>query len=199
MMAKKSKMAPEAEVAVDAPKSDAVDAAAPEGAAPAAESSAPAEAVPESVSKRASLTLKSALSGASFTFNVRPETRMKGGAVGPTLSVDGADVATKVSSNERLAAEGKTLWRVWLTLANGMFGYVITVPGETVDAFLATNGNAFVTESGRATRPDPKRELAKPIVRKPKAEAPAPVEGAADAMAESAAAVDAANEEAAAE
>jgi len=198
MMAKKSKMAPEAEVAVDAP-AGAVDAAAPEGAAPAAESSAPAEAVPESVSKRASLTLKSALSGASFTFNVRPETRMKGGAVGPTLSVDGADVATKVSSNERLAAEGKTLWRVWLTLANGMFGYVITVPGETVDAFLATNGSTFVTESGRATRPDPKRELAKPIVRKPKAEAPAPIEGAADAMAESAAAVDAANEEAAAE
>jgi len=192
MMAKKSKMAPEAEVVSDAA------APAPEGAA--VESSAPvAEAVPESVSKRASLTLKSALSGASFTFNVRPETRMKGGAVGPTLSVDGADVATKVSSNERLAAEGKTLWRVWLTLANGMFGYVITVPGETVDAFLATNGNAFVTESGRATRPDPKRELAKPIVRKPKAEAPAPVEGAADAMAESAAAVDAANEEAAAE
>ena len=191
MMAKKSKMAPEAEVAVDAPKSDAVDAAAPVADAPAAESPATA--------KRASLTLKSALSGASFTFNVRPETRMKGGAVGPTLSVDGADVATKVSSNERLAAEGKTLWRVWLTLANGMFGYVITVPGETVDAFLATNGSAFVTESGRATRPDPKRELAKPIVRKPKAEAPAPIEGAADAMAESAAAVDAANEEAAAE
>lgn len=157
-------MAPDAPVVeTDAPATDA---------APAVESDAPVEAVPESVSKRASLTLKSALSGASFTFNVRPESRMKGGAAGLPLLIDGEPVDTKVSSNERLAAEGKTLWRIWATLPNGLFGYVITVPGESVEMFLETNGTEFVAESGRASRPDPKRELAKPIVRKPKADAP---------------------------
>lgn len=178
-MAKKSKMAPEASVVENAAVVE------PTVAAESAE-----------VSKRASLTLKSAKSAASFTFNVRPESRMKGGAVGSTIVVDGADVATKVSSNERLAAEGRTLWRIWATLPNGLFGYVITMPGESVEAFLEANGSEFASESGRASRPDPKRELAKAIVRKPKA---AVVEGAADAMAESAEAVDAANAEAAAE
>jgi hypothetical protein len=160
-MAKKSKIAP----ASEAPVADA----------PAA---APAE-VPAEVSaksKRASLTLKSVKSGASFTFNVRPESRMKGGAEGPTLTINDAEVKTKVSSNERVAAEGRALWRFWIALPSGEFGYVITVPGESVEMFVEANGDAFTTESGRASRPDPKRELAKPIVRKPKevaAEAPA--------------------------
>jgi hypothetical protein len=168
-MGKRSKMAPDAPVVeTDAPATDA---------APAVESDAPAPevespAVEVAASKRASLTLKSAKSGASFTFNVRPESRMKGGAAGLPLLIDGEPVDTKVSSNERLAAEGKTLWRIWATLPNGLFGYVITVPGESVEMFLETNGTEFVAESGRASRPDPKRELAKPIVRKPKADAP---------------------------
>lgn len=165
-MGKKSKMAPAGEVVSDV----AVDAVEPN----------PSNAVDAAVSKRASLTLKSSLSDASFTFNVRPESRMKGGAAGTALMVDGVETPTKVSSNERLAAEGKTLWRIWLTLPNGMFGYVITVPGETVDAFLEANGTEFVAESGRATRPDPKRELAKPIVRKPKEVALTPEEIAAN-------------------
>jgi len=159
-MAKKSKMAPTGEVTQETQ-----------------EVAAAAEPTNGTASKLASLTLKSSKSGASFTFNVRPESRMKGGLAGPKLTVDGSEIESKVSSNERLAAEGKTLWRFWLTLPNGMFGYVITACGESVEAFVETNGTEFVAESGRASRPDPKRELAKPIVRKPKAEAP--VEGEA--------------------
>lgn len=155
-MAKKSKIAP------------ANESAAPESAAPAVtESAAPTNG--EAKSKRASLTLKSAKSGASFTMNVRPVTRMKGGAAGPTFVIGDVEVPTKVSSNERVAAEGRALWRFWLTLPSGEFGYVITVPGESVEAFVEANGLEFAPESGRASRPDPKRELAKPIVRKPKA------------------------------
>jgi hypothetical protein len=193
-MAKKSKMAPEsgADVAVEPTVSEGTTtSSAPESDAPAAVEPSAEPVV--AASKRSSLTVKSAKSGASFTFNVRPESRMKGGAVGPDLVVDGEAVETKVSSNERLAAEGRTLWRIWVTLPNGLFGYVITVPGETVEAFLEANGDEFASESGRASRPDPKRELAKPIVRKAKdAEPTEPVVSAEDAAkiaAENAAAV----------
>lgn len=173
----------------DAPASaPVVETPAAETPAATTEAAAPAEAK----SKRASLTLKSVKSGASFTFNVRPESRMKGGSPGPKLKIGDADVETKVSSNERVAAEGRTLWRFWAKLPSGEFGYVITVPGESVEAFVEANGYEFVPESGRASRPDPKRELAKPIVRKPKAPAEGETNGA---MAESAAAAEPSGEE----